>query len=106
MVVAWRFRATRLVVGAGDESSSAAGGEGDNSALEAGAAYVFTRTGGVWSQQAYLKASNAETNDSFSGSVSISGDTLVVGANGEDSSAVGGEADNSASVAGAAYTWQ
>ena len=69
-----------LVVGATGEDSSAAGGEGDNSAPSAGAAYVFVRAGGVWSQQAYLKASNAEGDDRFGISVAISGDTLVVGA--------------------------
>ncbi len=79
-----------LVVGALAESSSAAGGEADNSASRAGAAYVFTRTNGVWSQQAYLKASNAETFDQFGASVAISGNSLVVGAPGESSSAAGG----------------
>jgi hypothetical protein len=62
--------------------------------------------GGVWSQQAYLKASNAEANDRFGGSVAVSGDALVVGGDGEDSSASGGEGDNSAGQAGAAYVWQ
>ena len=95
-----------LVVGAVGEDSSAVGGEADNSAPGAGAAYVFVRAGGVWSQQAYLKASNAGGDDLFGGSVAISGDTLVVGASDEASSAVGGEADNSAFGAGAAYTWQ
>jgi len=41
-------------------------------------------------QQAYLKASNAEGIDNFGLMVAISGDTLVVGAYGEDSSASGG----------------
>jgi hypothetical protein len=77
--------------------------EGDNSA---GAVYVFTRSGGVWSQQAYLKASNAEAGDWFGWRVAISGGTLVVGACAEDSSASGGEADNSAAWAGAAYVWR
>jgi hypothetical protein len=54
-----------LVVGAYGEDSSVSGGEGDNSASGAGAAYVFTRSGAVWSQQAYLKASNAEASDLF-----------------------------------------
>ncbi len=94
-----------LVVGARGESSSAAGGEVDNSANAAGAAYVFTRTNGVWTQQAYLKASNAETGDAFGISVAMSGNSLVVGAPGESSSAAGGEADNSALTAGAAYVF-
>ena len=57
----------------------------DDSAGNAGAAYVFTRSGTTWSQQAYLKAPNAEGSDIFGGSVSVSGDTIVVGARGEDS---------------------
>ena len=95
-----------LVVGAASEASSVSGGEADNSASLAGAAYVFSRSGTTWSQQAYLKASNAEANDRFGWEVAISGDTLVVGAGGEASSATGGEADNSAYNIGAAYTWQ
>src|SRR5690242_10298121 len=50
-----------LVVGAPQEGSSATGVNGnqsDNSAPNSGAVYVFTRTNGVWTQQAYLKASN------------------------------------------------
>jgi hypothetical protein len=94
-----------LVVGATKEDSSATGGEADNSMANAGAAYVFTRSGGAWSQLAQLKASNADAGDNFTASVAISGNTVVVGAPHEDSSANGGEADNSASNAGAAYTW-
>ena len=54
------------VVGAPEEASNATGvngNQGDNSANEAGAAYVFVRSGGIWSQQAYLKASNTTPND-------------------------------------------
>ena len=46
----------------------------------AGAAYVFTRSGTSWSQQAELKASNAAANDNFGSSVALSGDTALVGA--------------------------
>jgi len=94
-----------IVVGATSEDSSTADDEADNSALDSGAAYVFTRNGAGWSQQAFLKASNAAAVDSFGGSVAISGDTIVVGAVGEDSSAGGGEADNSVPTAGAAYVF-
>jgi len=94
-----------LAVGAVGEGSSAIGGENDNSALDAGAAYVFVRSNnGVWVQQAYLKASNADAGDLF-GVVALSGDTLAVGAVGEGSSAIGGENDNSALDAGAAYVF-
>ncbi|MCZ7553518.1 MAG: FG-GAP repeat protein [Anaerolineales bacterium] len=100
-----------VVVGALYEDSSATGvngNGGDNSAASAGAAYVFGRSGGVWSQQAYLKASNTDASDGFGYSVAISGDTLVVGAPGEDSSATGvngNGGDNSAASAGAAYVF-
>ncbi len=100
-----------VVVGANREDSSATGVNGnqaDNSAFFAGAAYVFVRSGGGWSQQAYLKASNTQANDLFGWSVAVSGDTLVVGAYHEDSSATGvngDQADNSAADAGAAYVF-
>ncbi len=96
-----------VVVGARNEASSAAsvdGNQNDNSASFAGAAYVFTRSGDTWSQQAYLKASNAEANDGFGNSVAISGDSVVVGAYGE-ASVGSNQADNSASYAGAAYVF-
>jgi len=100
-----------VVVGARNESSGATGVNGnanDNSASEAGAAYVFVRTGTTWSQQAYLKASNTEAVDHFAYSVGISGDTIVVGATLEDSGATGingDQSDNSTSGAGAAYVF-
>jgi hypothetical protein len=51
-----------------------------------GAAYIFTRSGTSWSQQAKLEASDAELNDYFGHSVSISGDgdTAIIGAPDED----------------------
>ncbi len=99
------------VVSAYLEASSAKGINGDqadNSAPQAGAAYVFIRNGMTWTQQAYLKASNTEAGDLFGYSVAISGDTLVAGAFGEDSNATGINGDqmnNSASQAGAAYVF-
>ena len=100
-----------VVAGAPGEDSSATGVNGDqsnNSASISGAAYVFTRSGSTWSQQAYLKASNSEAGDQFGSGVSISGDTIVVGAIDEDSNATGvngDENDNSASQSGAAYVF-
>ncbi|MDX6580960.1 MAG: hypothetical protein QOI10_144 [Solirubrobacterales bacterium] len=99
-----------LVIGALGEDSSATGVNGnqaDNSASNAGAAYVFTRSGSAWTQQAYLKASNAEATDEF-GRVGISGDTIVIGADWEGSSATGvngNQADNGANKSGAAYVF-
>ncbi len=99
------------VIGAYAESSNATGVDGnqvDNSASSSGAAYVFTRSAGVWTQQAYLKASSTGANDQFGGSVAVSGDTAVIGASNEDSNATGvdgNQADNSASQSGAAYVF-
>jgi uncharacterized protein (TIGR03437 family) len=46
----------------------------------AGAVYIFTQTGGAWSQQAELTAPVGATYDSFGASVAVSGGTVVVGA--------------------------
>ena len=102
-----------LAVGASNEASGATGindDETDNSADAAGAVYVFTRSGGTWEQQAYIKGSNTEGNDFFGKSVALSdaGDTLAVGADGEASSAtdVGGDqTDDNAVKAGAVYVF-
>ena len=103
-----------LAVGAIDEDSAATGVNGDqadNSAAGAGAVYVFTRdSAGVWTEQAYVKASNTDANDLFGLSTALSGDgnTLAVGAIDEDSAATGvngDQADNSAARAGAAYVF-
>ncbi len=45
-----------------------------------GAAYVYDRSGGTWAQQAKLTASDGGAGDSLGFSVSISGDTALVGA--------------------------
>jgi hypothetical protein len=45
-----------------------------------GSAYIFTLSGGVWTQQSKLTASDAAANEHFGVSVAISGDTVVVGA--------------------------
>jgi len=106
-----------LAVGANGEASAATGIDGDqsdNSASQAGAAYVFTRdAAGVWSQQAYIKASNTDADDFFGDALALSGDTLVVGAVGEASAATGIDGDQSDNTAargvfngaGAAYVF-
>src|SRR6267142_2414711 len=105
-----------LAVSAPYEDSAATGINGnqaDNSMPNSGAVYVFSRTGSIWSQQAYIKASNTgerDEGDEFGYSVAVSGDgnTLAVGAIGEDSAAKGingNQADNSANGAGAVYVF-
>jgi hypothetical protein len=56
----------------------------DDAGLYSGSAYVFTRSGGVWTQQQKLTASDATAGDYFGESVSVSGDTAVVGAECDD----------------------
>jgi len=106
-----------IVVGAYSDSSKQAtvtngsGASADTSLPNAGAAYVFVRNGTTWSQQAYLKASNPDSDDYFGGRLGVSGDTVVVGAFGESSNqtSVGkgssASADNSVNRAGAAYVF-
>ncbi len=55
-----------------------------------GSVYVFTRNGAVWTLQQKLTADDGEANDQFGHAVALRGDTLVVGANGDD---VGGKAN-------------
>lgn len=98
-----------LVVGSTDDSASQGlnGNPLDNSASQAGAAFVFVRQGAAWVQRQYLKASNAEAFDRFGGGLAVSSDgtSIVVGATGEASGAVGNQADNSAPESGAAYVF-
>ena len=61
-----------LLVGAANDDTPAD--------LGAGSAYVFVRSGGVWAEQQKLFASDGDSNDRFGSSVSIAGDTAVVGA--------------------------
>ncbi|MGQ0553772.1 MAG: FG-GAP repeat protein [Planctomycetota bacterium] len=102
----------RVVVGAFSEDSSATGVNGngaDNSSLHSGAAYVFLRSGSVWSQEAYLKASNTGASDSFGWSVAVSGNKVIVGARQEGSNATGidgNQSDDSLHWAGAAYLFE
>ena len=102
-----------LAVGAAGEDSGATGingNQGDNSTDGSGAVYVFTRSGTAWSQQAYVKASNTDATDYFGSSLAIAsdGNTLAVGAAGEDSGATGingNQGDNSTDGSGAVYVF-
>jgi uncharacterized protein YuzE len=66
----------------------------DTTATDAGAAYIFTRSGTTWSQQQKIQASDIQADDSFGYSTAIDGDVLAVGAYKEDTGA---------SAAGATY---
>jgi hypothetical protein len=88
---------TYAIVGAKLED----GGAGDPIS-GAGAAYVFSRSGSTWTEQAILRASDAQANDNFGQSVSINSDGTyaIVGAPEED-----GGAGNPISGAGAVYVF-
>ena len=100
-----------MVVGAPTEQSNARGVNGnqaDNSSANAGAAYVFTRSGSTWSQQAYLKGAQTDPGDLFGFAVDLSADgaTLAISGYDEDGGVPGvngNEADNSQNGSGCAY---
>lgn len=107
----------KLVIGAPNEDGGSPGVNGpqhNNLKPSSGAAYIFVRTGDVWTQDAYLKASNPGgysdwDGDAFGSSVAISGDTVVVGAPGEASSDSGvnsDQTDNHGRGSGAAYVFE
>lgn len=113
-VVALSADGATLAVGAPQEDGGATGIDGngaDNSLTDSGAVYVYARQGDQWTLQAYLKASNPGADDRFGRAISLSsdGNTLAVGAAGEDSAAIGVNGDqlsNAASGAGAVYVFE
>ena len=101
-----------IAVAAYGEDSGSGGINGNQSSQterDSGAVYVLVRENGEWSQQAYIKASHPERDDLFGISIALEGDTLVVGASGEDSAATGVNGDptnNDAQQSGAAYIFE
>ena len=79
---------------AGDRFGTSVGISGDTLVVGAsydddvgsasGSVYVFVRSGSVWAQQQKLVASDGAANDFFGNSLSISGDTVVVGSSYDD----------------------
>jgi hypothetical protein len=100
-----------MVVGAPTEQSNARGVNGnqaDNSSANAGAGYVFTRSGSTWSQQAYLKGAQTDAGDLLGFAVSLSSDGAMLAISGYDEDGGvpginGNEADNSKGGSGCAY---
>lgn len=82
---------TRVVIGAPEADPS--------NMSDAGAAYVFTRYGSTWTQEAKLLANDKAAGDKFGVSVSISGNSnkVLVGAN--------AASPNTVSAAGAGYVY-
>jgi trimeric autotransporter adhesin len=102
-----------LAVAAYREDGAGLGFFGDPSstaAIDAGAVYLYDRSGTAWAQRSYLKASNTNARDRFGSALAMTPDgrTLAVGAEGESSSATGvggNQADNSILRSGAAYLY-
>ena len=67
----------------GNTAVVGAWGDDDNGSVS-GSAYVFLRSGGSWTQQDKLTASDGAAGDYFGESVAISGNIVVVGARGDD----------------------
>ena len=61
----------------------------DDNGSASGSAYIFTRTGSTWTQQAKITPNDGATSDQFGRSVSVSGDTVVVGSDEDDDNGVG-----------------
>ena len=70
----------------------------DDSVSNSGAAYVYTLSGGTWSQTQKLKASDPGSVDNYGLSVAVDGSVIVVGAKDED--------PGGASSAGSAYVYE
>lgn len=70
-----------------DGNYAVIGASGDDIGMgdDLGTAYIFIRSGSNWSQQATLFAGDATAQDYFGSSVAISGNTVVIGAPGDDS---------------------
>ncbi|NKI36028.1 hypothetical protein HFP89_12730 [Wenzhouxiangella sp. XN79A] len=98
-----------FVVAAPLESSASADDPSDDSLTSSGSVHVYVREpDGDWQHQAFLKADNAGSGDTFGSAVALSGDTLVIGAAGEGSAASGVDgngSDNTAPGAGAVYVF-
>ena len=76
----------------------------------AGAAYIWVRSGGTWTEQAFIKASNPNLEDWFAARLALSSDgrTVAVGARMENGAATtvnGDQNDNEAGQSGAVYVF-
>ncbi|PJZ70973.1 hypothetical protein CH373_00060 [Leptospira perolatii] len=101
-----------VTIGAPFEDSAVEDSSQDNNnALDSGAAFIFERKEGSdgsvsWDLDHMLKGTVIETADMYGNSVAISGNTIVVGAPGEDGGSTeinGDPTDNSKSASGAVF---
>ena len=93
----WAYEATLTAIGAaaadyfgtsvaisGDTIVVGAYADDVGAVVDQGSAYVFIRSGTTWTQQARLTAADGAAGDNFGFSVTISGNTAVIGANYDD----------------------
>ena len=69
-----------------DGDTALIGADGDDTGgADAGAVYIFTRSNTGWSQEgSKIQATDKQGDDHFGGSVAMDGDTLLIGAAGDD----------------------
>ncbi len=97
----WSLQSKLLPIGAqpGDQFGGSVSISGDTALIgahvsdegplgDAGAAYVFERSGTTWSQQARIIAGDAEADDQFGCSVAYEDDTAVIGSAQDDDDGV------------------
>jgi hypothetical protein len=72
----------------GDNALISARWDDENNKTDCGSAYVFTRTGTTWTQQAKLLASDGHANDRFAWPVTLDGDTALIGVYQDDDNGV------------------
>jgi hypothetical protein len=86
-----QFGYSVAISGDGNTALVAANYDDPNGLINAGSAYIFTRSGGSWSEQQKITASDPAASDLFGYSVAISsdGNTAIVGAPYEDPGGVG-----------------
>ncbi len=97
-----------MAAGALQEPSDARGVDGDEAnarAKDAGAAFLFDRSGTTWTKRVYLKPSNTTVNLAFGGAIALGRDTVVVGAVREASGKPADPNDASQPAAGAVYAF-
>ncbi len=72
---------------------------------DSGSAYVFTRSGTSWSQQAKLTAADGAAGDWFGYSVALSGDTALIGAHFNDNDVNGVDSGSAYVFTRSGTTW-
>ncbi len=77
----------------------------DANGLDSGSAYVFTRSGTSWSQQAKLTAADGAAGDWFGYSVALSGDTALIGAHFNDNNVNGVDSGSAYVFVRSGTTW-